>query len=211
MPSDTLDRPEYAYGHARHSPSDAYLWPPVLRELARLPPGTPRRVFDLGCGNGIFLNELSRHGFEAVGVDVSESGVEQGRVAFPGIDIHVGSAYDDLNARFGTFPAVVSLEVVEHVYDPWQYARTLHQLLDPGGVAIVSTPYHGYLKNVALALSGKMDSHFMALQNHGHIKFWSRRSLRSLLEGVGFTDVRFDRVGRIKPLAMSMIAYVRKR
>lgn len=78
-----------------------------------------------------------------------------------------------ISAQYGRFPLVVSLEVVEHVFDPRHYARTLFDLLEPGGVAVVSTPYHGYLKNVALAVSGKLKSHFTELWDGGHIKFFS--------------------------------------
>ncbi|QXP84016.1 methyltransferase [Methylococcus sp. Mc7] len=79
-----------------------------------------------------------------------------------------------------------------------------------GGKAIVSTPYHGYWKNLALALSGKMDAHFTALWDHGHIKFWSMKTLSTLLEEAGFRDIRFERVGRVPVLAKSMIAIARK-
>jgi 2-polyprenyl-6-hydroxyphenyl methylase/3-demethylubiquinone-9 3-methyltransferase len=68
----------------------------------------------------------------------------------------------------------------------------------------------GYLKNLALAVSGKMDAHFTALWDHGHIKFWSMKTLRLLLEEVGFTNIRFHRVGRIPPLAKSMFAIARR-
>ena len=57
-----------------------------------------------------------------------------------------------------------------------------------------------------LALTGKMDDHFTALWDHGHIKFWSMKTLSTLLEETGFRDVDFRRVGRIPPLAKSMIA-----
>ena len=119
---------------------------------------------------------------------------------YPHLKLYLGSAYDDLAARYGRFPVVTSLEVVEHVYSPRQYAATLFDLLEPGGVAFISTPYHGYWKNLALALSGKMDAHFTALWDHGHIKFWSVRTLRQLLQEAGFTEIRFLRVGRIPPL-----------
>jgi 2-polyprenyl-3-methyl-5-hydroxy-6-metoxy-1,4-benzoquinol methylase len=105
---------------------------------------------------------------------------------------------------------VVSLEVVEHVYFPKQYARTVFDLLEPGGTAIVSTPYHGYIKNVALAVSGKMDNHFTTLWDHGHIKFWSIKTLTTLLRGAGFGEVNFQRVGRLPVLAKSMIAVARR-
>ncbi len=74
----------------------------------------------------------------------------------------------------------------------------------------MSTPYHGYWKNLAMAVTGKLDAHFTALWDGGHIKFWSMRTLRALLEEAGFVDVEFTLVGRIKPLAKSMIAVARR-
>jgi 2-polyprenyl-6-hydroxyphenyl methylase/3-demethylubiquinone-9 3-methyltransferase len=79
-----------------------------------------------------------------------------------------------------------------------------------GGTAILSTPYHGYLKNLLIALTGRYDQHHNPLWKHGHIKFWSIDTLQTLLKESGFVDVRFERVGRIPPLAKSVIAVARK-
>ena len=95
-------------------------------------------------------------------------------------------------------------------YAPRQYAQTVYDLLEAGGTAIISTPYHGYWKNLALALTGKMDAHFTALWDHGHIKFWSVHTMGELLRGAGFVNLRFIRVGRIAPLAKSMIVVAKK-
>ena len=46
---------------------------------------------------------------------------------------------------------------------------------------MVTTPYNGYLKNVALAVSGSMDRHWTVLWDGGHIKFWSQKTLAALL------------------------------
>jgi 2-polyprenyl-3-methyl-5-hydroxy-6-metoxy-1,4-benzoquinol methylase len=101
---------------------------------------------------------------------------------------------------------VLCLEVIEHVYFPHRLARTLFELCEPGALAIVSTPYHGYWKNLALSLlPGAWDRHHHPLSDHGHIKFWSERTLRTLLLQAGFTRVRFRRLGRIPALAKSMI------
>jgi 2-polyprenyl-6-hydroxyphenyl methylase/3-demethylubiquinone-9 3-methyltransferase len=169
----------------------------------------PKRVFDLGCGNGSTAAHLSQK-YQVVGVDASQTGIERAREAFPHIRFDVASAYDDLAAAYGQFDAVVSLEVVEHLYDPRLYARTLFNLVRPGGGVIVSTPYHAYLKNIALAASGKMDKHFTALCDGGQIKFFSIDTLSSLLTEAGFVDLRFERAGRIPALAKSMICCARK-
>lgn len=208
-PSDDC-RDEYVYqpGHFPHTAG--YLWPTVFAELDRLVlPAKRRRAFEVGCGNGVLSHELGRRGWAVTGIDPSQSGVGEARKGGPG-EFQVASAYDDLPGRFGTFPVVVSLEVVEHVYDPRKYARTVYSLLEPGGVAVISTPYHGYWKNLAIALCGKFDSHHTALWDHGHIKFWSIATLTQLLTEVGFEVLRFHRVGRMAILAKSMIAVARR-
>ena len=173
-------------------------------------PDEKKRIFEVGCGNGSIANELTKLGWDVTGIDPSEQGIAQAQQAFPNLKLAYGSAYDDLPRQYGTFPVVQSLEVVEHVYDPRRYARTIYDLLEPGGRVILSTPYHGYWKNLAMAITGKMDAHFTALWDHGHIKFWSFNTLEQLLTETGFTDIEFHRVGRIPPLAMSMFAVARK-
>ena len=206
----TVTRSEYVYESAIPSHTNAYLWPKVESILQQYKtsasPTVAPRIFDLGCGNGSFLRRLRKIGFSGQGVDPSSSGIRQAKTESPDLNVEEGSAYDDLAAKYGQFPIVVSLEVVEHLYSPRLFAKTLFELTEPGGVAIVSTPYHGYVKNIVMAVSGKLDSHFTALWDHGHIKFWSIRTLTILLEEAGFTNVRFEFAGRISLLAKSMIA-----
>ena len=75
----------------------------------------------------------------------------------------------------------------------------------------MSTPYHGYVKNLAFALSGKMDRNFTALWDHGQIKLWCVQTLTTLPDEAGFENIRFRPVGRISALAKSMIAIAQKR
>jgi 2-polyprenyl-6-hydroxyphenyl methylase/3-demethylubiquinone-9 3-methyltransferase len=208
---DTADLSGYTYANSELNHSHNYLLPTVFRLLDGLNlPADQRRLFELGCGNGSVAHELTRRGWEVTGVDPSAEGIAQANRAYPELKLHPGSAYDDLAARYGQFPVVLSLEVVEHVYFPRQYAATVFSLLHGGGTAILSTPYHGYWKNLAMALTGKMDAHFTALWDHGHIKFWSMHTLTALLEEAGFRDIHFERVGRIPPLAKAMIAVAQR-
>jgi SAM-dependent methyltransferase len=198
---------QYAYGDAQPTWANAYLWPILKREIARRD-WSEKRAFDLGCGNGATSHMLNALGFQVTGVDPSVEGVNQARRTFPEITVEIGTGYDDLKSRYGTFPLVVSLEVIEHCIDPRQFAQTFLSLIAPGGIGILSTPYHGYLKNLMLSLANKWDSHHGVLWDGGHIKFFSLATLKALLNEYGVDRVRLLRVGRIPPLAKSMVAIV---
>jgi 2-polyprenyl-3-methyl-5-hydroxy-6-metoxy-1,4-benzoquinol methylase len=200
-------RKEYAYHAATQGWAHGYLLDPVLHEVNRI---RPARVFEIGAGNGFVASRIAAMGVEVVAIEPSHSGVEIARQNFPTVQMHVGSAYDDLSSQYGTFPVVISLEVVEHLLEPRSFAKTVLDLLEPGGYALISTPYHGYLKNVALAVSGKMDAHFTALWDGGHIKFWSIDTLSALLSEAGLVVEKVVRVGRIPILAKSMIVIARR-
>jgi 2-polyprenyl-3-methyl-5-hydroxy-6-metoxy-1,4-benzoquinol methylase len=189
--------------------ANTYLWP-VLREILSERSLSERRAFDLGCGNGATANMLFELGYEVTGVDLSESGIALARRNFPHVKLDIGNVYDDLAETYGQFPLVVSLEVIEHCFYPRRFVKTFYNLISAGGIGILSTPYHGYWKNLALAVAGKWDDHLTVLWEGGHIKFFSVRTLGTLLAQAGFNNVHFIRVGRIPPYAKSMIAVVRK-
>jgi 2-polyprenyl-6-hydroxyphenyl methylase/3-demethylubiquinone-9 3-methyltransferase len=153
-------------------------------------------------------NVLSTLDFDVTGVDISESGIANAQKAYPHAKFCLGSVYDDLATQYGTFPLVVSLEVIEHCIDPRAFVKTFLSLIAPGGIGFLSTPYHGYVKNLALAVTGRLDRHFTALWTGGHIKFFSVETLGQLLKEAGAKEIRFVRVGRIPSLAKSMIAIV---
>lgn len=200
---------QYRYGNAEPTWAHAYLWPLVERLLKeRMAPGN--RLFELGCGNGATADQMRRLGFDVTAVDPSETGIAAGKQAYPKLKLHVASAYDDLAAEYGQYSLVVSLEVIEHCFWPRKFARCVHDIMEPGGVAIISTPYHGYWKNLALAIAGKWDRHLSPLWDGGHIKFFSDRTLRELFSQVGLECTELYRVGRIPPLAKSMVAVLRK-
>lgn len=198
----------YTYDGDTESCDHAYTVPAVLEELKKT--GKPKHVFDLGCGNGAVGNRLSLAGYEVTGIDLSSTGIANANARYPHLRLEQGSVYDDLASRYGQFPHVISLEVVEHLFYPRTFAKTAYDLLEPGGHLLVTTPYHGYLKNLAIALAGRFDQHVKPLWDYGHIKFFSEATLTALLNEAGFADVVYRRLGRIAPLAKSMLAVARK-
>lgn len=91
---------------------------------------------------------------------------------------------DDLQ---GAFEAATAIEVVEHLLLPRELLRRAREALVPGGRLIITTPYHGYVKNVALALTGRFDTHWHPLRNYGHVEFFSRPTLTALSREEGLS------------------------
>ena len=124
----------YRYPNASPSHAHGYLLPAVKKILQQIDPVKGgKRVFELGCGNGSVAHELTRSGWDVTGVDPSIEGITQAQSMYPDLRLHQGSAYDDLASQYGKYSVVLSLEVVEHVYAPRDYARTVHDLLERGG------------------------------------------------------------------------------
>jgi 2-polyprenyl-3-methyl-5-hydroxy-6-metoxy-1,4-benzoquinol methylase len=165
-----------------------------------------RSVLDLGCGNGWLTGALASCGFEVLGLDRSSSGIHIARSSHPDLPFRLADATERLDADLiGRFDAVVAVELLDHVAQPRQLLQRALTALRPGGFMLVTTPYHGYLKNLGLALSGRMDLRWQALDEHGRLKFFSRRSLVSLMQQSGVVDVRFQAIGRTPPFARSML------
>jgi 2-polyprenyl-3-methyl-5-hydroxy-6-metoxy-1,4-benzoquinol methylase len=208
MDEKTLE--EYQYTDSNPTYSHGYLWPTVSKIVADNIPSDDKRIFEIGCGNGANAKLLSKMGFAVTGIDTSVSGVDMARKGCAEGVFDVASVYDALISVYDAFPVVISLEVIEHCFYPEKFSTTFFDLLSTDGIGIISTPYHGYWKNLALAVTGKMDAHFTALWQGGHIKFFSEKTLRKLLLDAGFRKVSFIRAGRIPIFAKSMIAIVRK-
>jgi SAM-dependent methyltransferase len=157
-----------------------------------------KRILDVGCGNGALCAALARTGVEAVGCDPSVEGITLARRAHPHIQFRQLSVYDDpAQLDLGEFDAIVSTEVIEHLFYPRALPHFASQLLRSGGHVVLSTPYHGYLKNLALSVTGKWDRHFSPLWDGGHIKFWSRRTVDEMMTEASFEFVRFLGAGRV--------------
>ncbi|MCT0225926.1 bifunctional 2-polyprenyl-6-hydroxyphenol methylase/3-demethylubiquinol 3-O-methyltransferase UbiG [Synechococcus sp. CS-1328] len=186
--------------------TQAYLIRPLLCFL-ELGPGSGSRVLDLGCGNGALCDLLHQRGYRVVGVDPSPSGIAVAQRRHPTITFHqaVASAEELKALSLPPFDVVISTEVVKHCFSPRDWATAAFEALRPGGQLICSTPYHGYLKNLTLAASGRLDAHFTALWEGGHIKFWSRRSLSQLLQEAGFQDLHCRGAGRLPGMWKSML------
>ena len=167
-----------------------------------------RSICDLGCGNGHISGRLAALGYEVTGVDASATGIQIARSAYPEVEFVQALINHDL--ELGEFDLVISSDVIEHLYRPSDLLEATVSQLKPGGHVLLGTPYHGYLKNLVLAVTGTMDAHFSALHDCGHIKFFSVNTLSKLMRTHGFDDLSFTFYGRAPWLWKNMICHARK-
>lgn len=206
---------EYSWQKARNA-SHEYLVPVILRALRDYSVPKGAQILDAGCGGGYVMHKLVESGFHEVwGFDSSMSGIHVARTSFGSLQerVRVHNAYEkDLPAPFpaNNYRVILSVEVIEHLYAPKTYLQNISSWLSEDGHLIITTPYHGFLKNLAIALTNSFDRHVDPLNEGGHIKLFSRSTLERILQSVGFRSLDFYGCGRVRYLWKSMIMVARK-
>ncbi|MEA5503443.1 methyltransferase domain-containing protein [Halotia wernerae UHCC 0503] len=210
MTSNSINQYEYQYQSANSPHHHIYLLNPLMEMISEystlINNQKKLRILDIGCGNGSLSNLIAQHGYEVVGVEESASGVKLAKQTFPNCHFIQGSIYNlpyaDIREKFDI---VIAAEVIEHLFFPTELLKSAKNTLKPNGCLIITTPYHGYLKNLFLAVTGKMDQHFTTLWDGGHIKFFSVETLTILLKTQNYTNIKFKFAGRFPYVWKSML------
>lgn len=178
----------------------------------KLEPHIPREkgitIVDFGCGAGHLIEEMHRvnPGAHFIGVDVSREALSRAKTRCPYAGFHLEND--------GTVPLVadsvnfvLSSEVIEHVYDTENMVAEIARILRPGGRFLLTTPYHGFFKNLAIVLFG-FDRHFNPIGPH--VRFFSKQTLTALLERHSLKVVGYDYYGRVYPFSHSIVVLAEK-
>lgn len=145
---------------------------------------TPGKLLDVGCGIGALVALARKKGWDAVGIDTSPKAAA---LAKRELDIDVlQTCLGDAPFDPDTFDVVVLLAVLEHAFDPAALAEQTLRALKPGGLAIFSLPN---LDNLSYLLMPNKAEYSWFVKEH--INHFTLRTLRALLEKVGFRDLEF--------------------
>ncbi len=166
-------------------------------------------IVDFGCGAGAVLQEIRKLNPHArlIGLDVSERALKRAKNALPGGQFHHiedGGAFP-LPDRSVDF--LFSSEVIEHVYDTENAFAEMARVVKNGGKVLLTTPYHGFVKNLAIVFFG-FDRHFSP--TGPHVRFFSRKSLIALFQKNGFQVLKEGYYGRFYPLSHSIYILAEK-
>jgi len=151
--------------------------------LARVAPGD--RVLDLGCGAGEFSAALAEAGALPIGVDVAAEALRRAAARVPDLDLRLWRDGQPLPLEDNAVEKVWAGEVIEHVVDVAGWLSEVRRVLCPRGTLLLTTPHHGALTLLRLALSPRrFAAHFDPRSDH--LRFFSPRTLHPLLDDLGF-------------------------
>jgi 2-polyprenyl-3-methyl-5-hydroxy-6-metoxy-1,4-benzoquinol methylase len=152
------------------------------------------RVLDVGCGEGHFAAALAHAGAAVVGIDVAAEPLRRARARHPGLDLRLVDAEGPWPLQDASFDAVWAGEVLEHVADTGGWLSQVRRVLRPGGSLLLSTPAHGRLVRLWLALSARaFETRFDPRGDH--LRFYTRASLSDLLADFGFEQIEVRSAG----------------
>lgn len=170
-----------------------------------------RTVLEMGCGTGERGRDLRAAGCSWSGMEISARAAQEARANNPGCSVERWSIEEEpWPWTENKFDVAIGTEVIEHLVRPEPLFRETRRVLRPGGLLILTTPFHGRIKVMALATKLDLfERHFCNLQS-GHIRFYTDRLLRKLGAQYGFSPIRTVHYGRFWPLSRGvLIAYER--
>jgi len=181
-------------------------WPIIKRTL----PAKNKTILDFGCGEGRYIEEILKvNPYKIIGADISEYAIKKAKKKFPNGRFYVTSGDDGEKLPFATNSAdfILAADVIEHIFDVVNFVSEMNRTLKKGGRIFISTPYHGTIKNLVIALVG-FDTAFNP--TWAHIRFFTKKSLTKLLEENGFKILEYGQYGRFKPFSMGMYFIAKK-
>jgi len=140
--------------------------------------GLVKKVLDVGCGMGEFADILRNKGKELVCVDGFDKYYKF--VLSKGFESYkVNLEYEKIPLEDNSFDLVVSLEVIEHLWNTDNYLKEINRLLKPGGYALFTTMNYNYLTYRIRHLLGNFEKFTYKSR---HKKFYTAKSLKKELE-----------------------------
>lgn len=167
------------------------------------------RLLDIGCGEGWFAAAARDAGVDVVGVEVAAEPLRRARSLHPELELLLVAPGAPLPLRDAAFDVVWAGEVIEHVHDTAGFLSELRRVLRPSGLLLLSTPAHQVLWRMCCALSpSRFELRFDPRSDH--LRFYSSRSLRRLLEDFRFIDISIAAAGGLPGARSVMLASAKR-
>jgi len=153
--------------------------------------GRNQAVLDIGCGEGFMAERIAAQSNRVAGVDI----LPRPRLAevfeqYVSADLShgLGEAMGKLGGR--KFDKVLLMDLLEHLPRPENLLAECRRLLAPGGSLLISVPNVANITVRLALLFGRFEYAPRGILDRTHLRFFTRRSARRLIEECGFEVVR---------------------
>lgn len=169
---------------------------------AALPDLTSARVLEIGCGVGRYLEKLAPLAQSVVGLEYDGERCHDAAARHP---LVVNAANEHLPFADGSFDAVLTNEVIEHVTDDRASAREMVRVLSRGGRIVLFCPNRWYpVEQHGVYWRGRYHFGNIPLVNYlpdplrdrlaPHVRTYTLRRLRALFAGLPVREVTHQRI-----------------
>lgn len=141
---------------------------------------TDLRLLDAGCGEGYGADLCAGFGAHVTAVDYDEAAIAHVGRMYPRVEA-VRANLAALPAPDAAFHAVMSLQVIEHLWNLGEFLNECRRVLRPGGTLVVSTPNRPVF-SPGLARGEKPVNPF-------HVEEFDAEQVAAMLTHAGFGDV----------------------
>lgn len=149
-------------------------------------------VLDVGCDTGRF-GEILREQKQCI-VDGVEPCAHAAKSASERLDrIFIQPVENEQSfAGFENYDAILFLDVLEHLVDPWSVLKGANKALRPGGSIHVVVPNISHISIVRRLLQGTFEYQKYGAMDRTHLRWFTRTSLKQALEDAGFVNIRIE-------------------
>jgi SAM-dependent methyltransferase len=151
------------------------------------------KVLELGCAYGVFLSE-AKATYDVAGIEISEIPADYARRR--GLHVLTGIADRENLDRIGKVDAIVLLDVIEHLTDPYETLALCKSYLNPCGIIMFTTGDFGSVYARAT------DRNWRLMTPPQHLYFFTRKSVESLSKRLGMIVERLDHPWKTVPLSL---------
>jgi glycosyltransferase involved in cell wall biosynthesis len=153
--------------------------------------GTGQKILDVGCGKGHLAKDLVERGNRVSGVESLPS-----QAVFAGMEVYAqANLFDGLEGvreklGSGQFDKVILLDLLDRVPYPEIVLRDVHRLIKESGQLLITVPNVANITVRLALLLGRFEYQDRGILDRVHLRFFTRKSIRRLVEKSGFTIVR---------------------
>jgi 2-polyprenyl-3-methyl-5-hydroxy-6-metoxy-1,4-benzoquinol methylase len=160
---------------------------PINAAVLALVPATAQYILDIGCGAGTHARALSERGLIIDGITLSEKEKSSATEWCRKVHLHnCESGLPDLTKKYD---CVICSHVLEHIASPGLLLKNIHQILSPHGVLVVALPNLLNYKSRWHLLRGRFDYTEGGTMDYTHIRWYTFKTAKELLEQYNFSIV----------------------